>query len=141
MSEHRRPAAEGPPDPIGEEYSEVWIGECAQGSCPRPATVVIHGDFKLCALHTLDWEAREEHNRATLALELLKPWYSQAQMHGLGELMEDLDAIKARMSDRAVETRARMHALDQVELEADPERTRERMGERMRRGKEGGGDV
>jgi hypothetical protein len=41
--------------------------------------------------------------------------------------MEDLDAIKGRRSDRAVETLGRMRAFDRVELEADPETTRERM--------------
>ena len=114
-------------EPIGEEYSGVFIGTYTQVPCIRPATVVIRGDFKLCAMHALDYEARDEHNDATLALELLKPWRTQAQMHGLGELMEDLDAIKGRRSDRAVETLDRMRAFDRVELEADLETTRERM--------------
>ena len=128
------------PDPIGEEYSEVWIGECAQEACVRPATVVVRDGFNLCALHALDFDAREEHDAATLALELLGPWRGQALAHGLGELAEELDAIKSRVSDRAVERRFLMRALDQVEAEADPERTRERMGEGTRREREGSGD-
>ena len=136
MTEQPRAAGHPAPGPIGEEYSEVWIGGCAQ-DCLRPATVVIHGDFKLCALHALGYDARHEHDDATLALELLKPWRSLALAHGLGELVEELDAIRGRMSDRAVETLGRMRAFDRVESEADPEATRERMGERMRRDRGG----
>ena len=58
----------------------------------------------------------------------------------MGELVEDLDAIRSRMSDRAVEMLGRMRAFDQVELEADPETPRERMRREWEE-EEGGSDV
>lgn len=112
-------------------YSETFIGDCSRGCC-RPATVRVHNDFKLCALHHLEFEITEEVNGAGLGIDVLKQTISEAEFHGADGLVEHLQQLLAYEEERLALARRRQAQLDQVEEERDGGVTRERMAGRAR---------
>jgi hypothetical protein len=46
------------------EYSEIYMGDCTHGSCTRPATVRVHKEQVLCALHFAHFELVEANREA-----------------------------------------------------------------------------
>lgn len=111
----------------GVQYSETFIGECSRG-CGRPATVRIHNEWVVCALHHLGFEASERANEAGLALDLMKAWRSEAKFHGCLNLVAGLDRIAGEERKRAGKAQ---EEFDAVERESQPDHEfRRRMGEK-----------
>ncbi len=51
---------------MSAEYSAAYIGECSRG-CGRPATVRLHKEWVVCALHYAEFLVTERVNEANLA--------------------------------------------------------------------------
>lgn len=118
------------PQASGIEYSEVFIGDCCGGSCTRPATVRVHEDFVLCALHHLLYEIGQEKDEAALALELIAGWRSIAAMHRNGYLLELFEYAHDELIERRAVAQTRMAQIDRADLESGPgEDIRAKMGE------------
>lgn len=101
------------------EYSEVWIGDCSRG-CGRPATVRLHKEWVVCALHYLDFRRMERANDAGLAIELMKAWRAEAEFHGCGNLLVGLDRLIEDERERLEETEVDFRAFNQAERESEP---------------------
>lgn len=115
------------------EYSEVYIGDCSRG-CGRPATVQLHKEWAVCALHYAEFLVSERSNEAGMALELMKPWRAEAEFHGCGNLMAALDRIAEDERRRQVEVEHEMGAFHRIAYESEPDHeVRAKMGERLRR--------
>ncbi len=110
-------------------YSETFIGECTVGTCTRPATVRVHEDFVLCALHHLRWEAGDDHDEVSLALELIAGWRSMASMHGNDYLVRMFEAAEEDLEVLRDKAKRRQIQLERVEVENIPnEELRMQMG-------------
>lgn len=112
------------------EYSEVYIGECVAGECNLPATVRVHENYVLCALHDLRREIAEEQDEANLALEMITGWRSVAASHNNGYLLELFEYAHGELIERRSVASQRLRQLERVDLETDPnEHIRIEMGE------------
>ncbi len=113
------------------EYHEAFIGDCSQG-CGRPASVRIHKEWVVCALHYLEHRASERSNEASLAVELMKGWRSEAEFHGCLNLAAGLDRLTEDEQKRAEEAEADLRAFDRVEHESEPNpEFRRELGDKM----------
>ena len=107
------------------EFSDVPLGGCTVGDCPRPATNRVVEGFPLCALHRLKYELSQDVNAASLGLELLARWRDEADGHAeLGELVEALNQIMGRMDDKYMDAQDRIRILERADREerSHPER-------------------
>ncbi len=112
-------------------YSDVFIGECTVGTCTRPATVRVHEDFVLCALHHLHYEAGEDYDATNLALELIAGWHSMANMHGNDYLARMFEAAEEDLQVLRDKAERRRIQAERVEADNIPnEEVRMRMGEK-----------
>jgi hypothetical protein len=112
------------------EYAGTYMGDCARG-CTRPATVRIHKEWIVCALHYEEHLISEQTNEAGMALDLMKAWRSEAEFHGCEHLIAGLDRIAEDEHRRAKEAEEQLKVLERVEYESEPnQEIRQKMGER-----------
>lgn len=120
------------------EYSETYIGDCYRG-CGRPATVRIHKEWVVCALHYAEHLASKRSNEASMAVGLIGPFRAEAEFHGCDNLVRWLDRIAEDERGRSREAGREMEAFWRVAEESEPDHdVRMRMGEKTRREREGG---
>lgn len=118
-----------PEKPIPESYSETFIGECIVGSCGRPATVRVHEDFVMCALHYHVHHLGENIDEMNLALELMKGWRSEAKHHHNDYLVRLFDSAMSECQEKFDTFEEMMADVQQAERESIPnERIRVEMG-------------
>jgi hypothetical protein len=102
------------------EYAETFIGECIAGDCGRPATVRVHENFVLCALHHLHYEVGQDHDEASIGLELVEGWRSIAAVHNNEYLSGLLGYAKDELLERKIEAERRQAQIDRAFRESEP---------------------
>lgn len=85
---------------MSTEFFENYIGECISGSCDRPATVRVHKDFVLCALHNQRRVIGEEADAVGIGLDMLKGWRSEAEFHGAYSLVAVFGVAEHYLKER-----------------------------------------
>jgi hypothetical protein len=99
-------------------YAEEYIGECAAGSCDRPAAVVIFEDFMLCALHDHRYAIGQEIDAASISLDLAKRWRSEARMHeGTQYLVRLFDRAEEDLTERLAQLGRYVEEIAQIDHE------------------------
>ncbi len=118
-------------------FAETFIGECVVGTCTRPATVRVHENFVLCAMHHLHREAGEDFDEANLALELIAGWHSMANFHGNDYLDRMFAAAEEDLEVLRDKAQRRQKQAERVEVENIPnEEVRMQMGEKAKEKRE-----
>lgn len=100
------------------EYTDTYIGDCTHGDCDRVATVRIHGEWVVCALHHEMHLLFEETNEFDLTLDFIGIWRSKADAHGLDYIHRVFDRATFDMSQRREAIKERREALYRVEHES-----------------------
>ena len=111
------------------EYSDAYMGECSGPSCALPATVRIHKDWIVCALHYEQFLTAEVVNEESLAAALIAPWRAEAEYHGCLGLAAAIDRYAEGAREAEAEAAAKMERMARIALESGPEHeTRMRTG-------------
>lgn len=102
---------------MGAEYIGTYIEECGSGGCDRPATVRVHNDFVLCALHHHDLYVAEEINAVEIAFEMLPGWRSEAEFHGATHLAAMIEVAERYLTAHAEYVKELPAQTDHIERE------------------------